>query len=226
MNDQKQAVRGMKEILPVAGAGIIDGMVFGILVRQAGLGIPEAMMFSLLVNAGSSQFAALGLLTQGVGAWPVLISTALLNARHLLYGLSLGPAFRGVSTWRMALLSHWLNDETFALKSAYLDKEEKFSLSYFTGAGLVDYLIWGLATLAGAVFGTLITEPEAYGLDFAFLATFLGFLALYLTSRFYIKAAVLAAGVACLGYYLQGATLAVILGTMAAVVMGVFADEQ
>ncbi|ELK43986.1 hypothetical protein D478_00805 [Brevibacillus agri BAB-2500] len=57
-------VKGMKQIFPVAAAGIVDGMVFGILARQAGLGVTEAMLFSLLVNAGSSPFAAVG--SQGI----------------------------------------------------------------------------------------------------------------------------------------------------------------
>lgn len=68
-------VKGMKQIFPVAAAGIVDGLVFGILARQAGLGVTEAMLFSLLVNAGSSQFAAVGLISQGIVGWPILVST-------------------------------------------------------------------------------------------------------------------------------------------------------
>ncbi|EJL39179.1 putative branched-chain amino acid permease (azaleucine resistance) [Brevibacillus sp. CF112] len=75
-------VKGMKQIFPVAAAGIVDGMVFGILARQAGLGVTEAMLISLLVNASSSPFAAVG--SQGIVGWPILVSNLLLNARHLL----------------------------------------------------------------------------------------------------------------------------------------------
>lgn len=219
-------VKGMKQIIPVASAGIIDGMVFGILARQAGLGIMETMLFSLLVNAGSSQFAAVGLISQGIVGWPILVSTLLLNARQLLYGLSLGPHFRDSSMWKLSFMAGTLNDETYALKATYLASGEKASLAFFLGAGLLDYLIWNGSTLLGAVFGALITEPEQYGLDFAFIATFLGFLAINLMSQFFIKVAVIAAIAACIGYWLDGATAAVIFGTVTAVLIGAIRHER
>lgn len=218
--------KGMKQIIPVAAAGIVDGLVFGILARQAGLGMTEAMLFSLLVNAGSSQFAAVGLISQGIVGWPILVSTALLNARHLLYGLSLGPQFRGTPVWKLCLMAGTLNDETYALKATYLASGERPSLSFFAGASAVDYLIWNGSTLAGAWFGQVFTETEAYGLDFAFVATFLGFLAVNLVSSFHVKVAGCAAAVACIGYGVGGATVAVIAGTMAAVAMGAVSRER
>lgn len=218
--------KGMKQIFPVAAAGIVDGLVFGILARQAGLGVTEAVLFSLLVNAGSSQFAAVGLISQGIVGWPILVSTLLLNARHLLYGLSLGPRFRGVEPWKLALLGGWLNDETYALKATYLAAGEKPSLSYFAGASVTDYLIWNVSTFAGAWFGSAFTETEAYGLDFAFVATFLGFLAVNLGSSFHVKVAGCAAAAACIGYALGGATAGVITGTLTAVVIGAVSGER
>lgn len=218
--------RGMKQILPVAAAGVVDGIVFGLLARQAGLGITEAMLFSLLVNAGSSQFAAVGMISQGIVGWPILVSTALLNARQLLYGLSLGPRFRGTPVWKLALMAGTLNDETYALKATYLERGGKPSLAYFAGASTTDYLIWNASTLIGALVGAVFTQTEAYGLDFAFIATFLGFLAVNLLSSFHIKVAACATAVACIGYALAGSTAAVIAGTVTAVVIGAVSDGR
>lgn len=218
--------KGAKQIIPVAAAGIVDGMVFGILARQAGLGITEAMLFSLLVNAGSSQFAAVGLISQGIVGWPILVSTALLNARQLLYGLSLGPYFRKTQPWKLALMAGTLNDETYALKATYLTAGEKPSLAFFFGAGVLDYLIWNGSTLLGAAIGSLVSEPEQYGLDFAFVATFLGFLAVNLFSSFYVKTAICAAAAACLGFWWEGTTAAVIFGTATAVLIGAIRHER
>lgn len=219
-------LRGMKQIVPVAAAGIIDGLVFGILARQAGLGIVETVLFSLLVNAGSSQFAAVGLISQGIVGWPILVSTALLNARQLLYGLSLGPHFRETPPWKLSLMAGTLNDETYALKVTYLAAGERPSIAFFAGASVVDYLIWNCSTLAGALFGTAITTPEQYGLDFAFIATFLGFLAVNLFSAFYVRVAICSAITASLGFWLFGTTAAVIAGTLTAVVIGAMAHER
>ncbi|UFJ41025.1 AzlC family ABC transporter permease [Brevibacillus humidisoli] len=219
-------VRGMRDILPVAAAGIVDGLVFGILARQAGIGLMETMLFSLLINAGSAQFAAVGLVSQGIVGWPMLVSTLFLNARQLLYGLGLGPSFRDTAPWKLTLASAFLNDETYAQKTTYLLQGNTPSLAYFFGASFTDYLIWNGSTLLGAVFGTLIPEPEAYGLDFAFLATFVGFLAINLLSKLHVKVALAAGVVASLGYWWNGITAAVITGTVTAMAIGVMTDER
>ncbi|MBO8164750.1 MAG: AzlC family ABC transporter permease [Brevibacillus sp.] len=219
-------IRGMRDILPVAAAGVIDGLVFGILARQAGIGLVETMLLSLLVNAGSSQFAAVGLVSQGLVGWPMLVSTAFLNARQLLYGLALGPSFRDTSPWKLSIMAAFLNDETYAQKTTYLSLGHTPSLAYFFGASFTDYLIWNGSTLLGALFGLLIPEPEAYGLDFAFLATFVGFLAVNLVSRVHVKATVAAAAVACLGYWWNGIAAAVVSGTITAMAIGVMTDER
>lgn len=119
-----------------------------------------------------------------------------------------------------------LNDETYALKATYLSSGERPSLAFFAGASLTDYLIWNASTLAGALFGAVFTQPEVYGLDFAFVATFLGFLAVNLLSSFHVKVGICSAAVACLGHWLGGATAAVIAGTLTAVVMGAMSDER
>ncbi|AMA72803.1 MULTISPECIES: AzlC family ABC transporter permease [Aneurinibacillus] len=223
---KKQFLLGAKQILPVALAGTIDGLVFGLLARQAGFSVTEAVLFSFLVNAASSQFATLGFISQGVAGFPILISTMLLNARQILYGLSLGPHFRDIPIWKLMGAAWMLNDETYALKSTYLSQGKKTSLPFYCGAGVVDLMIWTLSTLIGAAFGTLISEPQKYGLDFAYIATFIGFLAINLKSTFYVKTALVASSLACLGYHLNGVTLSVILGTFSAVIMGVIFDER
>lgn len=225
VSQRKRYVTGMKDILPVAASGIVDGIVFGILAIQAGLGIFEAMLFSLIINAGSSQFAAVGLISQGVIGWPMLVSTALLNARHMLYGLSLGPFFKKTSGWKLSLLAAQLNDETFAVKITYLNKTNKPSMAYFFGASLTDYAIWNGSTLIGTLLGTIILNPEKWGLDFAFIATFIGFLAINLKNKFYVVAAIVASVFACIGYYINGLTMAILFGTIAAMIVGAFYHE-
>lgn len=180
---------------------------------------------SLLVNAGSSQFAAIGFISQGVVGWPILLATALLNSRHLLYGISLGPYFRKTAWWKLVFMGGLLHDETFALKTTYFAGGGKASLPYFFGAGILDYIVWILSTLSGVYFGSWVSHPEQFGLDFAFIATFLGFLAVNLFSRFHIIVAICSAFAACLGYWLLGTSAAVITGTGTAIIIGVLVRE-
>ena len=54
----------------------------------------EAMAMSTIVFAGAAQFAAVGYVASGL-AWPgIILLTALLNARHLLYSAALAPWLR------------------------------------------------------------------------------------------------------------------------------------
>ncbi|WP_440602493.1 AzlC family ABC transporter permease [Bacillus sp. GB_SG_008] len=211
----------MKHILPIASASIVDGLIFGILAKQTALGVIEV----LLLNMTSSQFAAMGFISQGIIGWPMILSTTLLNVRQMLYGLSLGPAFRNIPTGKLMMMAWMLNDEMYALKSAYVAKENKASLPYYFGAGVLDYVIWNVSTLTGLFFGTFISNPEEYGLDFAFIATFLGFLATSIVSRFYAVVALVSGAIACLGYYIEGTALAVVFGTISAVIVGVMRRE-
>ena len=75
---------------------------------------------SAIAFAGAAQFAALGLLAQGVPWVGIIVLTALLNARHLLYSASLAPWFAGRSRRERAAAAYILTDEAFALAAARL----------------------------------------------------------------------------------------------------------
>ena len=101
-----QAIRqGLLQTAPLAASVFTYGLVFGALSRQAGLSTLQALLMSALVYAGSAQFLALGMLTTGATALPVIISTLIVNLRHLLMGASLAPYLKGERPWRLAVLA-------------------------------------------------------------------------------------------------------------------------
>ena len=77
------------DTLPVMAGYVFLGMGFGILMQQNGFGFLWAMAMSLFVYAGSMQFVAVGLLSGGAGLVTTALTTLLVNARHLFYGLSM-----------------------------------------------------------------------------------------------------------------------------------------
>ncbi len=89
-------VRAARRRLAVDMLGIVAsaagfGVVFGLTARANGLSPLEAVVFSVVVFAGASQFAAAGMVGAGY-AWPaIVVLTALVNARHILYAAALGP---------------------------------------------------------------------------------------------------------------------------------------
>ena len=73
--------------VPVLTGYLVLGFGFGIIIKSAGYGILTSFAMSLLVYAGSMQYAAVGLLTGGASLITVALTTLMVNARHLFYGI-------------------------------------------------------------------------------------------------------------------------------------------
>ncbi len=188
--------------LAIDGLGIMAstagfGLVYGLSARGAGLSLAEAVAMSSIVFAGASQFAAVGYLTQGLG-WPaIVLLTALLNARHLLYSAALAPWLSRTPRPARALMAHVLTDEAFALSIAHFGRLGRADMPGFWYAAIVTTFIpWNLATIGGMLLGSAVADPSALGLDVVFPAA-MGGLALGLaTGRREIVAAAAGAAIA------------------------------
>ena len=75
--------------VPVAMGYVPLGAVFGFLLVQAGGPWWLPVLASLLVFAGAAQFMAIPLLAAGASISTLLLATAVVNLRHIFYGLSL-----------------------------------------------------------------------------------------------------------------------------------------
>ena len=189
-------------LLESAGIAISSGgfgLVYGLAARNAGFSPVEAIAMSVLVFAGASQFAAVGLVTGGL-AWPgIVLLTALLNARHLLYSAALAPWFRTRSRARRASIAYVLTDESFALSIAHFQRLGHLDEpGYWIGAITSTYIPWNVMTAVGAVVGGQIADPNRLGLDVVFPAAMAGLAVGLVTARRELVAAVVGAGVAVL----------------------------
>jgi len=167
------------------------GAIYAVTALAAGLTPAQTLAMSLLVFAGAAQFSAAGLFGSGAAPLTILISTLILNARHVLLAASLAPYVRREPAWRRALLAFHLTDESYAVgMRAFLANQG--SLAYQFGANLSMYVIWPLSTVAGIVLGALIPDPAAYRLDLVFPLTFIGLLVPLLRGRTNVIVALLA----------------------------------
>jgi predicted branched-subunit amino acid permease len=187
----------------VDGLGIIVsaagfGFVFGLAARTAGhYSVIEAMAMSTIVFAGAAQFAVVGYVASGV-AWPaILVLTALLNARHVLYSAALAPWFRGRPFGERAVAAHLLTDEAFALSIAHFRRLGRFDpVGYWYPAIVTTLIPWNLATFAGVTIGDAIVDPERLGIDVIFPAAMIGLAVGLVTGRRELVAAIAGAAVA------------------------------
>jgi 4-azaleucine resistance transporter AzlC len=189
------------------------GFVFGLSAREAGFSPVEAMAMSTIVFAGASQFAAVGYVASGLG-WPgIILLTALLNARHLLYSAALRPWLRDVPLPRRAVMAHVLTDEAFALSISHFRRIGRMDeRGYWIGAIVATFIPWNLATLGGVVLGAQIPEPGRLGIDIIFPAAMIGLAVGLITGRRELVAAVVGAGIAVIVALVSSPSIGIVAG--------------
>jgi 4-azaleucine resistance transporter AzlC len=166
---------GARMILPLALGAFTYGVVFGVLARQAGLSIVEALLMSGLVFAGASQFVALGLWTLPLPVVALVVTTLIVNLRHVLMGAALRPWFGRLSTLRAYGSMFFMTDENWAMTTRQFAAGYR-DAAFLLGGGLTLFVAWVGATLVGEVAGAVVPDPAAIGLDFVFTAVFLSLL--------------------------------------------------
>ncbi len=181
-DSRREWLHGARDSLPLALSAFAYAIGFGVLARTAGLTVPETSLMSALVFAGASQFAALPLLSAAAAPATIIATTAAINLRHLLMGVSLTRALRGVSRPLLAAVAFGLSDETYALVIGRAQRQP-LSPAYILGSFLALYVGWNAGTVLGAGLGALIGPPERYGLDFAVTAVFIALLTFFIEGR-------------------------------------------
>ena len=156
----------LKSSLPVMAGYLVLGAGFGMMMKAAGYGAGWAFAMSLLVYAGSMQYAAVGLLSGGASLVSVALTTLMVNARHLFYGISMLEPYRKAGAAKPYLIFA-LTDETYSLVCS-----GKRSIRECLLISLFDQLYWVAGSTAGALLGSVVPFSTE-GVDFALTALFL-----------------------------------------------------
>ena len=158
--------------LPVMAGYIVLGFGFGIILRASGFGILLAVAMSTFIYAGSMQYVAIDLLTGGASLITTALTTLMVNARHLFYGISMLEKYKGVGK-RKGYLIFGLTDETYSLVcSDTIGLEGKELKDYYLLVTLLDHSYWIFGSVLGAIAGSLISFNTT-GIDFALTALFI-----------------------------------------------------
>jgi len=178
---------------------------------------------SLVVHAGSAQFTAVGM-WETAGAISIVLTTLVVNLRHMLLGASVAPYLRGLSPPWKALLALWMSDESYALAIAEYERG-RGTHRYFLGANVGIYLAWPTGGLIGSLLSSAIPDPSQYGLDLVFPLGFLGLMTAFLKDRIGVAVALAAGGLALLGtVYLPGKWTIIVAGLLGSG-LGVLLEE-
>ncbi|WP_319764300.1 AzlC family ABC transporter permease [Maridesulfovibrio sp.] len=180
MNSQKikpkdSLAAAFKQALPIVLGYLPVGFAYGVLARKSGLSIDNTVLMSLIVFAGSAQFIAVSLIASGASSLTVILTTFIVNLRHMLMSAALSPYLKKWSKMELAGFTFQLTDESFAVHSTRfangdMHKGETFLINS------IAQLAWVGGTVLGIFSSTLISDVKPMGLDYALPAMFIALL--------------------------------------------------
>ena len=184
----------------------------------------ETTFMSAMVFTGAGQFIAIGLMAAGGSMLTIIMANLLVNLRYFLFSASLVPHLKVLPTSLASALMLGLTDETYAVAAVHL-KEKTATASYLAGLNISSYLSWVGSSLLGASLGSIITNTEQFGLNFALPAMYTILLILVISEKKHLWVALVSI-IVCLGVaYLFPATLSnlsnIIVASLVAATLGV-----
>ncbi len=218
---------GSKHTLPIVTGVIPFGLIFGVLAIEEGVPALLAWSTSSLVFAGSAQFLALPLFGEGAPFIILVLTTFIINLRHLLYSASLASYAEGLSVRWKVLLSYLLTDEAYAPTIVHYQNEavpQTYKHWYWLGSGLTLWTTWQLTTGLGVLVGGQLL-PDGLGLEFTLSLTFIGIVMPQLINRPAIASAVSAGLVAVVAYSLPY-RLNLMLAAVVGIAVGLWLEKR
>lgn len=190
--------RAFLATLPVMAGYLVLGTGFGILFQSRGYGLIWALAMSVFVYAGSMQYLAVDLLTGGVSLIAAAVTTLMVNARHLFYGISMIGKYRNSGPYKPYLI-FGLTDETYSLNCGGPPEGISNVPRYYFLVSILNQSYWVLGTALGSLLGQIIPFSTE-GIDFSLTALFITvFVEQWKSTRDHIPALIgLAASVFCL----------------------------
>lgn len=156
--------------LPVFAGYIVLGIGFGVLLAKAGYGLIWALVMSVTMYAGSMQYVAVSLLSGGASLISTAVTSLLVQARHLFYGISMIDKYKGAGLKKI-YLAFSLTDETYSLlvDGHYPQGSDPHWYRFFVSIFNQSY--WIMGCLIGNLIGTNVPF-NSKGIEFAMTSIF------------------------------------------------------
>jgi 4-azaleucine resistance transporter AzlC len=177
--------------LPVMAGYIVLGIGFGILLRNAGYGVLWSFAMSLFIYAGTMQYVGVSLISGGASVITAIITTIMVNARHLFYAISMVDGYKDSGKFKPYLIFA-LTDETYSLLSdgtvpeGITEQKDvnlyRFQVSFF------NQCYWVTGSVLGSLLGAVLPFSTE-GIEFSMTALFIAsFTEQWLTTKDHIPA--------------------------------------
>lgn len=115
--------KGIQAGLPIAIGYMPIAFTFGLLAKTAGLSLFETVGMSIIVFAGASQYIALSMVAAATGAAELILTTFIMNIRHLLMSASLKERATEDPKWIKAIYAFFITDGNL-FSSGYIARKK------------------------------------------------------------------------------------------------------
>lgn len=168
----KDIFEGIKMALPIMAGYVPLGFACGIVCAQAGMNVFQIFLMSALVYAGAGQYIAGAMLSAGATPLSIIITTLIVNSRHILYTSVLYPYVAGWSFLKQSLFAFQITDEAFAVHSTSMAKNQSNTVISFS-VNIFSHFSWITSNVLGGISASLIPDATKFGLDFTLCALFI-----------------------------------------------------
>ena len=173
--------------LPVMAGYVVLGIGFGILLRNAGYGVLWSAAMAVLIYAGSMQYVGISLLAGGAGILTTILTTVMVNARHLFYSISMIGCYKNAGRYKPYMIFA-LTDETYSLLCDGETPDPEYADLYRFLVSLFNHLYWIAGCILGSLLGAVLPFSTA-GIEFSMTALFIAsFTEQWLRTKDYIPA--------------------------------------
>ena len=179
-----EVLRGLRAAVPVMTGFVPVGLILGATGAHAGLS-PFTSGFMCAANyAGGSEFAAVALWSTIPPVLMIMVTTWLINSRHIMLSASLTLYMARLTTRESLFVLFFMCDEAWALAMQDVTRRKKlgksnddaFSLPFYVGCAIALWTSWWGSAAVGAWIGNDLGDLEVRGFAMAFPAIFIAIL--------------------------------------------------
>jgi 4-azaleucine resistance transporter AzlC len=223
--EQKRILKdGVTAAWPICLGYIPVGLALGVLAQQADIPVWAVGLMSVLIFAGSAQFIGVAMLAAGASTFSIILTTFVVNMRHVLMSSALAVYLHGVNRWFLTLFAYGITDESFAVNMTRFRKGQWSKWNALIVNHLSN-LVWVLSTVIGALVGQFIPQG-AFGIDYALPGMFICLLVYQLQGKIYILTGILAGVISVTWYLLIPGNSYIVGASISAATLGFIARRM
>jgi predicted branched-subunit amino acid permease len=212
-------INGTASTLPGLAAW---GLMTGVAMVNSGMSTIEASAMTLLVYAGSSQLAAMPLISAGAPMWVILATALCVNLRFVVFSAHLRPYMMHLPLHKRLITGYLTTDMSYVLfvsqypSASSAPEHQAAQDAFLTGSIGATWVTWMIASFFGIALAHQI--PLQWGLGFAGILALLGIMCSLATSKLRVLSAAVASAAAVVAFALP-LKLNILTAIVCAVVM-------